>query len=172
MEWDTTGYQSKSEADIALCNMLAFWTNRDVERIDRLFRASGLMRDKWDRRQSGSTYGALTIQNAVNSTGTGYDPQAHFRRKAEKITVKTTTGKIKLADLHPDKNDRYEWSDIGNGNLFADWYKERARYSPERKRWFIYNGQVWEPDTGNLRAMELCKKLADDLTIYALSIPD
>ena len=47
---DTTGYQSKSEADIALCNMLAFWTNRDAERIDRLFRASGLMRDKWDRR--------------------------------------------------------------------------------------------------------------------------
>ena len=169
---DTTGYQSKSEADIALCNMLAFWTNRDAERIDRLFRASGLMRDKWDRRQSGSTYGALTIQNAVNSTGTGYDPQAHFQRKAGRITVKTTAGQIKLADLHPDKNDRYEWSDIGNGNLFADWYKERARYSPERKRWFIYNGKVWEPDAGNLRAMELCKKLADDLTIYALSIPD
>ena len=47
-----------------------------------------------------------------------------------------------------------------------------ARYVPERKKWFIYNGRVWEPDTGNLRAMELCKKLADDLAVYALSIQD
>ena len=73
---DTTGYQSRSEADIALCNMLAFWTNKDAGRMDRLFRASGLMRDKWNRRQSGSTYGALTIQNAIDTTREGYDPQA------------------------------------------------------------------------------------------------
>ena len=43
---------------------------------------------------------------------------------------------------------------------------------PERKRWYIYNGKVWEPDSGNLRAMELCKDLADALAVYALSIQD
>lgn len=58
------GYKSHSEADIALCNALAWWTNGDAERVDRLFRQSGLMREKWDRRQSGSTYGAITIQSA------------------------------------------------------------------------------------------------------------
>lgn len=58
---DTTGYKSPSEADIALCNMLAWWTNKDAAQMDRLFRQSGLMREKWDRPQSGSTYGALTI---------------------------------------------------------------------------------------------------------------
>lgn len=78
----------------------------------------------------------------------------------------------RLCDLHPDRNERYGWHDVGNGNLFADWYEAVARYVPERKRWYIYNGKVWEPDTGNLRAMELCKKLADELTIYALSITD
>ena len=36
----------------------------------------------------------------------------------------------------------------------------------------IYNGKVWEPDSGNLRAMELCKDLADALAVYALSIQD
>ena len=77
-----------------------------------------------------------------------------------------------LADLRPEASDRYGWHDIGNGYLFADWYKDRARYVPERKKWFIYNGKIWEPDTGNLRAMELCKKLADELAVYALSIPD
>lgn len=74
---DITGYKSRSEADIALCNALAFWANKDAARIDRLFRRSGLMREKWDRPQSGSTYGALTIQNAINTTREGYDPAAY-----------------------------------------------------------------------------------------------
>lgn len=85
---DTGGYQSRSEADIALCNMLAFWTNKDAARMDRLFRASGLMRDKWTRRQSGSTYGALTIQNAIATTGAGYDP----RRKTENVPAAEVNG--------------------------------------------------------------------------------
>jgi hypothetical protein len=45
---DDSGYDSASEADLALCSILAFWT-QDVDQIDRLFRQSGLMRDKWDR---------------------------------------------------------------------------------------------------------------------------
>ena len=42
-------YDSQSEADLAFCTMLAFWTGRDRERIDRIFRQSGLMRSKWER---------------------------------------------------------------------------------------------------------------------------
>lgn len=79
---DIAGYKSRSEADIALCNALAFWTNKDAARIDRLFRQSGLMREKWDRPQSGSTYGALTIQNAVSTTREGYDPAAYRQQSA------------------------------------------------------------------------------------------
>jgi primase-polymerase (primpol)-like protein len=55
-----------SRADAALCCMLAFWSNGDSDRIDRLFRRSGLMRDKWDRRSGETTYGALTIRVALN----------------------------------------------------------------------------------------------------------
>lgn len=171
-DWETSGYKSHSEADIALCNILAFWTGNDADRMDRLFRSSSLMRQKWDRRQSGSTYGAITIQNAISSTQQTYDPQALFKRKAAGITIGSASGPVKLADLHPEKNDRYGWSDIGNGNLFADWYKDIARYVPERKKWYVYTGKRWEPDTGNLHAMELCKKLADQLAIYALSLPE
>jgi len=40
-----------SAADFALCAHLAFWTGKDCERMDRLFRLSGLMRDKWADRQ-------------------------------------------------------------------------------------------------------------------------
>ena len=53
-----------SEADIALCNHLAWWTGRDCVRMDRLFRRSGLMRPKWDRKG----YSTETITNAVTFT--------------------------------------------------------------------------------------------------------
>ena len=43
-------YKSQSEADLAFCNLLAFWTQKDYQQIDSLFRQSGLMRKKWDRR--------------------------------------------------------------------------------------------------------------------------
>lgn len=64
-DWGSAGYPSQSEADMALINMLTYWCNGDRDRIDGLFRQSGLMRDKWNRRQSGSTYGALTIDQAL-----------------------------------------------------------------------------------------------------------
>lgn len=67
-------YASQSEADQALCNLLAFWTGKDAARMDALFRQSGLMRDKWNRRQSGTTYGAITIQNAIDNCGEVYTP--------------------------------------------------------------------------------------------------
>lgn len=165
---DGVAYESHSEADIALCNMLAFWTNRNPAQMDRLFRNSGLMRPKWDEIHGPDTYGNITIQNAIDTATEGYDPQAFFKSRADGITI----GSLTLADLHPEKNDRYGWNDIGNGNLFADWYKGAARYVPDRKKWFVYDGRVWVPDAGNLMVMELCKKLADNLTIYALSIPD
>ena len=65
---DMTGFGSHSEADGALCCILAFWTNNDPVKMDMLFRKSGLMRDKWDEKHSssGKTYGQMTIENAIN----------------------------------------------------------------------------------------------------------
>ena len=71
---DISGYPSHSEADQALCNILAFWTGRNQARIDALFRQSGLMRDKWNRKQSGTTYGAITAGKAAADCRAVYDP--------------------------------------------------------------------------------------------------
>lgn len=73
-DW-TTRYKSQSEADIALCNILAFYTGRNAVQMDRLFRQSALFRPKWDRPQSGSTYGALTIENAIQHCTQIFDPR-------------------------------------------------------------------------------------------------
>ena len=75
--WDgsTVGYSSHSEADMALCSYLAFWTGKDDAKMDALFRRSGLMREKWNRVQSGSTYGALTIRRAIAQCREVYMPR-------------------------------------------------------------------------------------------------
>ena len=58
-------YPSHSEADLALLRELAVHTGCNAAQMDRLFRQSGLMREKWDRPQSGSTYGAISIEKAI-----------------------------------------------------------------------------------------------------------
>jgi hypothetical protein len=61
---DITGYDSPSNADLALCVRLAFWS-QDLVQIDRLFRQSGLLRDKWDEKRGTHTYGERTIMEAL-----------------------------------------------------------------------------------------------------------
>ena len=50
-----------SRADLALCRMLTFWCKGDLDRVDRLFRQSSLMREKWDRACGPMRYGERTI---------------------------------------------------------------------------------------------------------------
>jgi hypothetical protein len=64
---DLTGYASHSEADLSLCSLLAFWT-QDRAQLDRLFRRSGLFREKWDQARGDSTYGADTLTRALTRT--------------------------------------------------------------------------------------------------------
>ncbi|MEZ3165649.1 phage NrS-1 polymerase family protein [Halorubrum miltondacostae] len=75
---NTVGYDSQSEADMALCCLLAFWTGGDRTQMEQLFRQSGLMREKWDEVHyaDGSTYGEKTIERAIATTSEFYDPDA------------------------------------------------------------------------------------------------
>ncbi|AHG05556.1 hypothetical protein HALDL1_00710 (plasmid) [Halobacterium sp. DL1] len=75
---NTVGYDSQSEADMALCCLLAFWTGGDRTQMEQLFRQSGLFREKWDEVHyaDGSTYGEKTIERAIATTSEFYDPDA------------------------------------------------------------------------------------------------
>lgn len=62
-----SGFTSQSEADLALCSQIAFYT-QDPTQIDRLFRHSGLNREKWEQR---ADYRNSTIEKAIgNQTAT------------------------------------------------------------------------------------------------------
>ena len=66
-----SGYPSPSNADFAFVRLLVFWT-QDRKQIDSIFRSSGLMRDKWDKKIGDSTYGDITINNALSSYSRTY----------------------------------------------------------------------------------------------------
>ena len=59
---DASAYESASEADSALCTLLAFWCDRDQGQMDRIFRQSGLYRPKWERED----YRLRTLSHACN----------------------------------------------------------------------------------------------------------
>lgn len=178
------GYDSQSDADMALVSILSFWCGNVEEQIDRIFRTSGLMREKWDRRTGDSTYGQITIRNVVSSNNIIYVPirdlgsaeeefsdldeeeqHAAFRPDLSHVT-------LTLEEMKPHTNPRYQRDEIGIGNAFADYFKPIARFNADRGIWYVYDGQVWQPDENALAVAELAKKLADDLYSFALQIKD
>ena len=128
-EWEAY-FGSQSEADLSLCNRLAYWTGKDAEAMDRLFRASGLMRDKWDREQAGSTYGKLTIEKAIRDCESVYTPPQKYY-----ITV----GGKKKPKL-------YSFDDTGNAERFIDLFGDNVRYNYTDKSWMWYDGRRWKYD--------------------------
>jgi hypothetical protein len=73
-----------SAADLALCLLLAFWS-QDPAQLDRLFRQSGLMRDKWDEKHGTQTYGDGTIAKALSLQSEHYQaPGGAGRRRGGK----------------------------------------------------------------------------------------
>lgn len=159
---DISGYTSQSEADMALCNHLAYWTGCDAERMDRMFRGSGLFREKWLREQSGTTYGALTVQKAILDCRNVYTPGASGESYALRIGAEPDT------DTAPAK--RYTFDDMGNAERIFDAYGGFIRYSYTDKRWLYYDTRKWCMDTtGEIeRAAEQAIKALDaDEPMYA-----
>lgn len=63
-----TDEYDRSQADSAFATLLAFWTGKDCERMERLMRRSAMVRDKWDR----DSYLTPTIINAANRASAVY----------------------------------------------------------------------------------------------------
>lgn len=74
MGGDVSGYNSPSEADLALCNIIAFYTH-EPSVVDAIYRQSKLMREKWDEmRGEDWTYGQITINRAIQDATGAYSP--------------------------------------------------------------------------------------------------
>lgn len=137
---DFSAYSSQSEADMAFCNMLAFWCGCDAEKMDAIFRQSGLMRDKWDRKQSGTTYGVITLQKAISGCSQTYNP-----KKQNDYSISIGNGKV-IQTVDEEKMRAYTFDDMGNAKRFVDLFGENVRYCYTEKKWYFYNSMRWSVD--------------------------
>lgn len=194
-------FDNQSDADMSFITTLCFWCGCVEEQIDRIYRSSGMMRPKWDRKQAGTTYGAITIRNAIamcreiympnkiaaaedfedlendgsdNTDGSDRDPKTGKKNKKKSVDFEPDLSQIKktLKDFSPQSNLRYTQGEIGFGNLFADYYKPVARFNSDREVWYVYDGKSWRVDSGNLKVEKLAKRLADLLLIYGTTISE
>ena len=135
--YESLKYASHSEGDGALCMILAFWCSGNREQIDRLFRRSGLMRDKWDEKRGELTYGGIVINSALSKTTTIYDPT--FYKEENYYTDES--GAVKERKMYP-------LNDTGNAQMFYDLYKGIIKYNTDDSVFMIYNSGngTWERD--------------------------
>lgn len=78
----------------------------------------------------------------------------------------------RLRGLTPWSNPRYTLSDVGNGYLLADFYRDTLRYANDRGCWYVYDGRRWEADRSAFAAMSLCKRLTHLLGLLPPLIED
>jgi putative DNA primase/helicase len=148
---DPSGYASQSEAELALCHLLAFWTGKDASRMERLFRLSGLYRrEKWDRpARSGESYGQGTIRMAITHCSDVYKkegggkiiPFRHERAaagEARDIPVPETEIEFVLECLRDGEE--------GDARLYAHLFGGQCIYDHTEKQWYEWQRHYWKAD--------------------------
>ncbi len=163
---DTGGYGSHSQADMALCSLLAFYTQCDRNQMDSIFRSSGLMRDKWDEMRGDETYGNMTIDAAIKNCKTTYAPQNQAQKVlftgGDKLilnSVDPATGVMMNIDENqnipvPHADEKYlpnwnkygDYTDYDNAKFFNDTYGGIFKYNNDDKKFMFWTGKTWSED--------------------------
>lgn len=153
-----------SKADYALCKILAFWSGCDSFQIDRIFRTSGLMRDKWNQKRSetnrhgtilhAGTYGTQVIEYAIANQRDVYKPIKETTTIIENINVPIEPN-IDIVELD-DKMDpiipiksifkHYALDDTGNAERFYDYFGEYFKFNKDNNTFMFWNGKTWTKD--------------------------
>ena len=162
---DFSDYPSQSEADMAFCNMLAFWCGRDTEKMDDIFRQSGLMRDKWDRKQSGSTYGKLMLKKAVDNCTEVYKPQ-----KTDSYSISFGSTQTNGNSTGDTCKNMHTLDDTGNARRMYDLCGDVMRYCYTDRRWLCYQDGKWLYDakgTVFVWADKVLESMKSELKLWA-----
>jgi hypothetical protein len=130
---DTSDYNGDdSSADLALCSKLAFWCENRADVLDSMFRASRLMRDKWDARHNGNgdTYGQMTLSKALAGQIEFYDPQ---RRPQPSQPAKSKDGQPAPEERYAERKARR----FKFGELYerSDAYRKMPSTTGEHPGW-------------------------------------
>ncbi|WDN94485.1 phage/plasmid primase, P4 family [Bacillus velezensis] len=138
-----------SSTDMALCNHLAFWTDKDASKMDSMFRESNLVREKWDRQHSadGATYGEMTIAAAIYSTGpTISDLMEQQEKPYEVYFSQLPASQVEDTEEIIDTPPTFHLTELGNAERIVYYHGKNIRYCNELE-WLIWNGKMWQEDS-------------------------
>jgi putative DNA primase/helicase len=152
-----------SRADAALLSSLAWWTNGDADRMDRLFRASGLYRPKWDEEHYHAPtmaaalewyasdgrggYTGIVPNNGNGSNGNGSKP-AGVPAQAPTMAASAQGAQGAAAGPPlPGLSDTAQTTDTANAARFCRDHGHRVRYCAPEGQWYVYDGVAWVADT-------------------------
>lgn len=176
---------SHSEADLALCNLLAFWLGADKQRMDAAFRASGLYRPKWDQRRGADTYGNITLARALADCQEVYDPTPVLTEIPSEEAKAEVADLLRSMGIAPGKKEEsapapsapapgrktYSLDDTGNARRFRDLYGDKVRYNYTQGCWMIWTGQVWRRDE-TAAVKQMCDAMLDGMEKGLFGIHD
>ena len=95
--------KSPSEADYALCCELLELANGDSAIADQLLRSSGLMRDKWDRKLHGTTYGLYTLEKTRKALAQQYSVSTTPSIKSTKRLTLSELANLPIPEMLIDR---------------------------------------------------------------------
>lgn len=174
MAGDTSDYNGDdSSADMALCSYLAWWCDGDTARMDRLFRASGLMRDKWDSKRGPDTYGERTVARAAASLPPegGYRPgEAKAGGTIIEAAWEDAKARAERGEPEPDGDGAFHLTDLGNARRIIATHGARLRYCKAWGKWLLWDGMRWATDETDY-IFDCCKGIVETMQAEVQTLP-
>lgn len=134
-EWNEWNYPSQSEADLAFCNQLSFYT-KDFNQIDRIFSSSGLNREKWNRND----YKHKVINMALSGVAETYSGKA---QSVKPIIIKQETER---SEIDEEAFKAFNLTDLGNAERLVDYFEKYLLYCHLWSKWLVWDGKRWNVD--------------------------
>ncbi len=145
---DTTPYITKNDpegrsgADMALMNMLPFWTNGNMPLMMDIFSMSALgRREKWQTRED---YRIRTAKKAIDSwNGKTYDPEALKKQRQEQDRFIRENGITKPAE-ELKRLATFRQNDTGNAERLELLYGDMLLHCTASDKWLRWDGMRWK----------------------------
>lgn len=138
---------NESEMDLALCNKLAFYLQRDYNAMKEAFENSPYFATKDDKHVKKwltHDYANNTLNKAIESCSAVYTPSSA---------------------------KRYDLNDTGNAHRFVDKYSSEVKYNVDNKMWMIWNGTNWQFDVFN-NVKNLAEILIEEMKLECFRLTD
>ena len=146
--------KTQSSADMALLNLLAFYTGRNYSQMKRLFEQSELYRE-----QKGETYVENSVQNAINFTDKVYEPKKEVQVKSDvKVKKRVENMEKQLPKIYTYSLTEDELTEPRKSNEVAsEVMKLIEKQDPNKTKIFVKENRL-----GRIRYSTKTKQVSED----------